>query len=61
MTSPVEEETMNKNIRILQELDQKTTCDSNGNEEECLPNAKLVSLYARRFGKGQKVTHWSWF
>ena len=29
------------------------SCDSNGNEEECLANAKLVSLYARRFGKAQ--------
>ena len=24
-----------------------------GNEKECLENARLVSLYARRFGKGQ--------
>ena len=24
-----------------------------GNEKECLANARLVSLYARRFGKGQ--------
>ena len=28
-------------------------CGSKGNEKECLANAKLVSLYARRFGKGQ--------
>ena len=29
------------------------SCGSKDNEEECLANAKLVSLYARRFGKGQ--------
>ena len=28
-------------------------CGSKDNEQECLANAKLVSLYARRFGKGQ--------
>ena len=31
------------------------SCGTKDNEEECLANAKLVSLYARRFGKG----HWS--
>ena len=31
------------------------SCGSKDNEKECLANAKLVSLYARRFGKG----HWS--
>ena len=30
-------------------------CGTKDNEEECLANARLVSLYARRFGKG----HWS--
>ena len=29
------------------------SCGSKDNERECLANAKLVSLYARRFGKGQ--------
>ena len=29
------------------------SCDKKDNEEECLANAKVVSLYARRFGKGQ--------
>ena len=29
------------------------SCDNKCNEEECLANAKLVSLYAKRFGKGQ--------
>ena len=28
-------------------------CGTKDNETECLANAKLVSLYARRFGKGQ--------
>ena len=28
-------------------------CGTKDNEEECLANARLVSLYARRFGKGQ--------
>ena len=26
--------------------------DQKNNEEECMLNAKLVSLYAKRFGKG---------
>ena len=30
-----------------------TSCGTKDNEEECLANARLVSLYARRFGKGQ--------
>ena len=29
------------------------SCGTKDNERECLANAKLVSLYARRFGKGQ--------
>ena len=28
-------------------------CGSKDNEKECLVNTKLVSLYAKRFGKGQ--------
>ena len=30
------------------------SCGTKDNEEECLANAKLVSLCARRFGKGQR-------
>ena len=30
------------------------SCGSKDNEKECLANAKLVSLYARRFGLGLK-------
>ena len=30
------------------------SCGTKDNEEECLANARLVSLYARRFGKGQR-------
>ena len=29
------------------------SCGTKDNEEECLANARFVSLYARRFGKGQ--------
>ena len=29
------------------------SCRTRDNEQECLTNARLVSLYARRFGKGQ--------
>ena len=29
------------------------SCGSRDNEEECMLNAKLVSLYAKRFGTGQ--------
>ena len=29
------------------------SCDKKDNEEECLANANLVSLYAKRFGTGQ--------
>ena len=29
------------------------SCGTKDNEEECLVKARLVSLYARRFGKGQ--------
>ena len=29
------------------------SCGTEDNETECLTNAKLASLYARRFGKGQ--------
>ena len=33
------------------------SCGTKENEEECLAHAKVVSLYARKFGKGQ----WSFF
>ena len=29
------------------------SCGTKDNDKECLANARLVSLYARRFGKGQ--------
>ena len=29
------------------------SCDKQGNEEECLANAKVVSILAKKFGKGQ--------
>ena len=29
------------------------SCDSKGNEEECLANAKVVPIFARKFGIGQ--------
>ena len=29
------------------------SCGTKGNEEECLASARLVSLYSRKFGKGQ--------
>ena len=29
------------------------SCEKKDNEEECLANAKVVSLYARKFGTGQ--------
>ena len=31
------------------------SCDRKGNKEECLANAKVVSIYAKKFGIG----HWS--
>ena len=30
-----------------------SSCGTRDNEQECLANARLVSVYARRFGKGQ--------
>ena len=29
------------------------SCGTRDNEQECLANARLVSLYARKIGKGQ--------
>ena len=37
------------------------SCGTRDNEQERLANARLVSLYARRFGERQMVIHWSWF
>ena len=38
------------------------SCDKEDNEQECLANARLVSLYARKFGKERTIViHWSWF
>ena len=38
---------------IFMSMFNDISCGSKDNEKECLANAKLVSLYARRFGKGQ--------
>ena len=46
---------------IFMSMFNDISCGSRDNEKECLANAKLVSLYAKRFGKGQKVVSWSWF
>ena len=40
---------------IFMSMFNDISCGSKDNAKECLANAKLVSLYARRFGKG----HWS--
>ena len=40
---------------LVMSLFNDISCGTKDNGEECLANAKLVSLYARRFGKG----HWS--
>ena len=29
------------------------SCDKKGNEEECLAHAKVVSIFAKKFGIGQ--------
>ena len=38
---------------IFMSMFNDISCGSKDNEKECLANAKLVSLHARRFGKGQ--------
>ena len=38
---------------IFMSMFNDISCGSKDNEKECLANAKLVFLYARRFGKGQ--------
>ena len=38
---------------IFMSMFNDISCGSRDNEKECLSNANLVSLYAKRFGKGQ--------
>ena len=38
---------------IFMSIFSDISCGSRDNEKECLANAQLVSLYAKRFGKGQ--------
>ena len=38
---------------IFMSMFNDISCGSRDNEEECMLNAKLVSLYAKRFGTGQ--------
>ena len=38
---------------IFMTMFNRISCGSTDNEKECLSNANLVSLYAKRFGKGQ--------
>ena len=38
---------------IFMSMFNDISCGSKDNEKECMANAKLVSLYANRFGKGQ--------
>ena len=37
------------------------TCDRKGNKEECLANAEIVKVLARKFGVGQVVIYWTRF
>ena len=39
---------------ILMSMFNDISCGTKDNAQECLAHARLVSLYARRFGKGQK-------
>ena len=34
-------------------MSNEISCDNKGNEEECLGNAKVVSIFAKKFGIGQ--------
>ena len=38
---------------LLMSMFNDISCETKDNEKECLANARLVPLYARRFGKGQ--------
>ena len=44
-------ETFTRRILLMSMLND-ISCGTKDNEEECLANARLVSLHARRFGKG---------
>ena len=46
---------------IFMSMFNDISCGSKDNEKECPANAKLVSLYAKRYGKRTMVIHWSWF
>ena len=37
------------------------SCDRKGSKEECLANARVVKVLAKRFGIGQMVIYWSRF
>ena len=37
------------------------SCDKKDNEEECLANAEVVSIFAKKFGIGQWCIYWSRF
>ena len=37
------------------------SCDRKGNKDECLANAEVVKVLARRFGIGQLVIYWTRF
>ena len=39
---------------IFMSMFNDISCGSKENEKECLANAKLVSLYARKYGKEQE-------
>ena len=38
---------------IFMSMSNDISCGTKDDEKECLSNAELVSLYARRFGKGR--------
>ena len=40
---------------------QRLFCGAKDHEQECLAHARVVSLYARKFGAGQMVIQWSRF
>ena len=40
-------------IILFMSMFNDISCGTRDNEQECLENARLVSLYARKFGKGQ--------
>ena len=37
------------------------SCDNKGNEEECLANARVASILAKKFGIRQWSIYWSRF